>query len=81
MALAPYVYPADGDARVDGRHILIVHGDRDRVASPQRSHVVARALARRADVDYVPVPGGKHAMLRHHGAFSGAAARFVTRHL
>jgi pimeloyl-ACP methyl ester carboxylesterase len=81
VALAPYVYPSDGAARVDGRDILIVHGDRDRVADPQRSAAVARALSDRANVEFVVVPRGKHAMLRHHGAFSGPAARFVAEGL
>jgi pimeloyl-ACP methyl ester carboxylesterase len=80
-ALAPYVYPSDGAARVDGRDILVIHGDHDRVADPRRSAAVARALARRANVEFVTVEGGKHAMLRHHGAFSGPAARFVAERL
>lgn len=81
VALAPYVYASDGDAPIDGRDVLVVHGDRDRVASPQRAAAVARALARRANVEFVVVEGGKHAMLRHHRAFSGPAARFVAERL
>jgi pimeloyl-ACP methyl ester carboxylesterase len=80
-ALAPYVYPSDGQARVDGRDILVVHGDRDRIASREGSAAVAQALSNRANVEFLVVDGGKHAMLRHHGAFSGAAARFVAAHL
>ncbi len=78
VALAPWVYPTDlppGD--LAGRRILIVHGTADRIASPARSAELARRLASRAEVSYVEVAGGRHAMLRHHNAFSGAAAEFA----
>ena len=41
----------------------------------------ADALAQRASVEFVLVEGAKHAMLRHHRAFSARAARFVTDRL
>ncbi len=65
--------------RVDltGRQVLIVHGDADRVASPTNAAAVARDLARTADVGFVTVEGGSHAMLRHHGVFDGLAADFA----
>jgi pimeloyl-ACP methyl ester carboxylesterase len=50
-------------------------------ADPRVVAAVARALSARANVEFVVVPGGKHAMLRHHGAFSGPAARFVAERL
>ena len=77
VALAPWVYPTDGDAGAPGRRILIVHGTRDRIARPANSEAVARALSRTADVGYVRVEGGKHAMLRHHEDFDGLATQFV----
>ena len=76
VALNPWVYPHD-DADLSGRRVLIVHGTEDRVASPDRARAVARNLARRTEVDFVDVPGGRHAMLRHAHAFEGAAARFA----
>ena len=78
VALAPWVYADDGRGELPGRRVLIVHGDEDRIASPTRSRAVADDLARSTDVDYVLVPGGKHAMLAHHREFDRAAADFVT---
>jgi dienelactone hydrolase len=77
VALAPWVYPTDVPQRLDGQEILIVHGARDRVASPQRSAALARALSARARVGYVCVEGGKHAMLARHRLFDGLAAGFA----
>jgi len=77
VALAPWVYPADVPPGLDGQRILIVHGARDRVASPQRSAALARALAARARVGYVSVRDGTHSMLRRHRLFDGLAAEFA----
>lgn len=76
VALNPWVTTAD-TADLHGRHVLIVHGDRDRIASPARSRALADLLRRRAPVDYVVVPGGKHAMLRHGRRFEALAADFT----
>lgn len=77
VALAPWVYPDDGQLDLHGRRVLVVHGDRDRIASPERSAVVAEDLRRTTEVGYVRVSGGKHAMLGHHRAFDRSAADFV----
>ena len=77
VALNPWVYPYD-DADLSGRRVLIVHGTEDRVAPLDRARAVARNLARRTDVEFVEVPGGKHAMLRHGAVFERAAASFVS---
>lgn len=77
-ALAPWVYADDVPDGLDGQQILIVHGSRDRIASPARSAALARNLSRHARVGYVTVDGGKHAMLHRHGVFSGLAAQFAT---
>jgi dienelactone hydrolase len=81
VALAPYVYPTDVAARLRGERLLIVHGTRDRIASPARSAALARQLASRASVGYVSVDGGSHAMLARHGVFSALAAAFCTETL
>ena len=47
------------------------------IASAARSAALAKVLSSRADVAYVSVEGGKHAMLRHHDAFDGLAADFA----
>ncbi|GAA4374218.1 alpha/beta hydrolase [Nocardioides caricicola] len=80
VALNPWVYPYD-DADLSGRRVLIVHGTEDRVAPIERARAVARNLARRTEVDFQEVPGGKHAMLRHGREFERAAARFVAKTL
>jgi pimeloyl-ACP methyl ester carboxylesterase len=72
------VYPTDIPPGLRGQRILIVHGTRDRIASPHRSAALAEALRRRADVRYVPVEGATHAMLRHHVAVDGLAAAFAS---
>jgi len=77
VALNPWVYP-DDDADLTGRRVLVVHGTQDRIASPSRSRAVAERLRRRADVTFLEVPGGKHAMLSHARTFERAAADFVT---
>ena len=80
VALNPWVYP-DDTADLTGRRVLFVHGSRDRVARPERAEAVAANLARTADVDFVRIPGGKHAMLRHGREFDRRAAEFTTEAL
>lgn len=80
VALNPWVYRSD-DAGLTGRRVLIVHGDADRIADPERSAAVARSLSRTADVGYIRIPGGKHAMLRHGAEFDRYAAQFATASL
>jgi dienelactone hydrolase len=77
VALAPWVYPTDVPAGLDGRRLLIVHGTQDRIASPGRSAALARALSAHARTAYISVTGGRHAMLRHHSLFDGLAADFA----
>jgi predicted esterase len=80
VALAPWVLPTDDPPGLDAQRLLIVHGDRDRIASPARSAALADRLRRRGHpVEYVTVPGGKHAMLSHHRRFTEPAARFATQ--
>ena len=82
VALAPWVSPADAPSGLADRRILIVHGDGDRIASPQRSAALARRLAAAGtSVDYVTVEGGKHAMLSHGCDFIEPAADFVAETL
>jgi predicted esterase len=81
VALAPWVHATDapppgGD--LGGASLLVVHGDDDRVASPERAFRVARALSARVRVGYVGVRGGRHSMVRRHGVFDGLAAAFVS---
>jgi alpha-beta hydrolase superfamily lysophospholipase len=76
VALNPWVYPTDAPD-LPGRRVLVVHGTADRIADFGRAQAVARRIGRTADVEFVPVPEGRHAMLRHGAVFERAAARFA----
>jgi pimeloyl-ACP methyl ester carboxylesterase len=77
VALAPWVLPTDPIEAAQGTPIVIIHGDSDRVALPARSRQIAEKLQRGAQVSYVTVRRGTHAMLRRNDAFDGLAARCV----
>jgi pimeloyl-ACP methyl ester carboxylesterase len=77
VALAPWVYPDDMPARPAGRAYLFIHGSDDRVASPARSAALARRMAGLAEVSYVVVKGGGHAMLARRSLFDGLAADYA----
>lgn len=78
VALAPWVYPTDYPAHLAGRRILIVHGTKDRIASPTRAIELARKLSALTPTAYVLVEGAKHAMLGRHEVFSTLAAEWAT---
>ena len=81
-ALAPWVEPADHPRGHAGLHLLVMHGARDRVTSPQRSRAMADAMAALgAEVTYEAVPGEGHAMLRHAPLWHTEAATFLVNHL
>lgn len=80
VALNPWVYPTDAPD-LTGRRVLVVHGLRDRVASPARARAVVRNVSRTTDVELVEIAGGKHAMLRHGREFDRRAAEFTARAL
>ncbi len=75
VALAPWLQPSDAVDLPADRRMVIIHGDRDRIADPDRSAAFARRLAGHAGVAYVSVAGGTHAMLTHRSAFDTLAAR------
>ncbi|HET9074922.1 MAG TPA: alpha/beta hydrolase [Solirubrobacteraceae bacterium] len=77
VALAPWVYPDDIAAGVADTLVLIIHGDEDRVALPERSRRLAAVLGRETPVSYVTVAGGRHAMLARRRSFDGLAADAV----
>jgi len=77
VALAPWVDPTDALPRRRDVRIVIIHGDADQVARPERSRAIFRRDRSAADVAYVNVAGGTHAMLRRRAAFDTLAARCV----
>lgn len=78
VALNPYLLPGD-DRNIAGGPLLVVHGSDDRIASPAIAAKTVRRLQERGiDASFTEVPGGRHAMLRHHGEFQRPASDFVT---
>ncbi len=77
VALAPWVYSTDVPDGLSAERILIVHGSKDRIASPERSAALARRLGGVARVGYVAIDGGGHAMVKRHALFDGLAAEFA----
>lgn len=77
VALAPWLYAADGDLDLSGRSVMFSHGAIDRVADPAIAAAVADRLADKTHVGFVSVGGAKHAMLRRREMFDGLAADFV----
>lgn len=79
VALAPWLSGQESTEPLRGRQVLIVHGSTDRVTSPRLSAALAASAAGvAAQVSFVEVSGGEHAMLRHLNTFDGLAAGFVT---
>jgi len=78
VALAPWVYPHDHPPAMDGQRIVIVHGTKDRIASPTRAFELAKRLSQLTPTAFVAVRDGKHAMLARHGVFSNFAAHWAT---
>ncbi len=77
VALNAWVLPSDR-ADLSGTCVLFVHGTDDRIALPTRAAELARRLSATAEVGFVAVSGGRHAMLRHGRTFETYAADFVT---
>lgn len=65
VGLAPWCPPEEPVGQLSGRRVVLLHGDRDRRTDPAGSRdVVERARRAGAQADFVPMPGGDHAMLR-----------------
>lgn len=77
VVLNGYLLPGDESVDPAGRRLLFVHGTDDRIASYTTARAAAARLARRTDVSFITVDGGRHAMLRHGRTFDGAAADFA----
>lgn len=78
VALAPWVDESDPVDHLRDRVVRVIHGEADRVCSPERSRdLVDRLRAGGADADYRAVPGG-HAMLERPRRWHTLAARAVT---
>lgn len=77
-ALAPWLDGSDPVVQLDGRTVLIAHGDRERWTDPDESYRYAlRAKERGVRVCRFDVPGAGHFMLTHVRDWHALTRRFV----
>lgn len=78
VGLAPWIQDGDPLARLAGRRVLLVHGDRDTWTDPHATAQVAERLrGTAAQVAFVCVRGEGHAMLRRPGVWHRLTAGYV----
>jgi dienelactone hydrolase len=78
VGLAPWLERNDPVRTLAGRRVLIVHGDGDRMTSPQGSASYARAAEKVAEsVTFISVTGEHHAMLKRPRLWHELATGFV----
>jgi dienelactone hydrolase len=77
-ALAPWLDGSDPVVQLDGRTVLIAHGDRERWTDPAESYRYAlRAKERGVAICRFDVPGAGHFMLTHVRDWHALTRRFV----
>ncbi|MFF7134508.1 MULTISPECIES: alpha/beta fold hydrolase [unclassified Streptomyces] len=78
VALAPWWPPGEPVQQLTGRHVIALHGDRDRVTSPaDTADCVRRARDTAARAGMAVVREGDHPMLRRHRFWHRTAAAVV----
>ncbi|ELP65573.1 hypothetical protein STRTUCAR8_05084, partial [Streptomyces turgidiscabies Car8] len=78
VALAPWWPPGEPVEQLAGRHLVALHGDRDRVTSPAESADCVRRARETADrAGLAVVGGGDHPMLRRHHFWQDTAVAVV----
>jgi alpha-beta hydrolase superfamily lysophospholipase len=78
VALAPWIEADDPTEHVAGAHVLVAHGDRDRITSASASRAwTRRAASTAASAGFVSIRGDGHAMLRRAPLWHGLATAFV----
>lgn len=79
-ALAPWLLDSEPVDQLARRRVLIVHGTRDRITSPEASRRFAdRSRAVADDVEYVSIRGETHAMLLRPRRWNRLVTQFVRR--
>lgn len=82
VLLAPWLPGGEPVTPVQGRRVLILHGDHDRTTSLGASEAwAARAARTAASVELQRIQGGEHTMLRHARLWHQLAAQGVMRGL
>lgn len=78
VGLAPWIEGGDPYAQVAGRHVLVAHGDHDRMTSARASAAWTRQAATvAASAGYVSVQRERHAMLRRAGLWHSLTSSYV----
>ncbi|MFH9689273.1 alpha/beta family hydrolase [Streptomyces sp. NPDC017413] len=79
VGLAPWCPPGDPVTQLAGRDVVLVHGNRDRMTSPQASQsLTARGRRAGARSCMVTVRDGDHAMIRRAAAWHRLTTALVT---
>ncbi|MGW5328019.1 alpha/beta fold hydrolase [Streptomyces sp. NPDC004014] len=79
LALAPWLPPNEPVVQLSGKRVVAVHGERDRVTSPQASTAYiqqARAAGARAGI--ILIRDGDHAMIHRSGLWHRTVTTVVT---
>ncbi|MFH8881763.1 alpha/beta family hydrolase [Streptomyces californicus] len=78
VGLAPWCPPGDPVTQLADRDVVLVHGNRDRLTSPQASQsLTARARRAGARTCMITVRGGDHAMVRRAPAWHRVTTALV----
>ncbi|MET7378465.1 alpha/beta fold hydrolase [Streptomyces sp. NPDC005526] len=78
LALAPWCPPGEPVGHLAGKHVVVLHGNRDRITSPADSAAyVRRARGAGARAAMVLLDNGDHAMLRRLGDWHRTASSVV----
>ncbi|MEW1644254.1 MULTISPECIES: alpha/beta fold hydrolase [unclassified Streptomyces] len=80
VALAPWWPPGEPVSQAAGRHVVALHGERDRVTSPGETADCVRRVREGGAVraGMAVVGEGDHGMLRRHGLWHDTAAAVVS---
>lgn len=78
VGLAPWIEPDDPYEQSAARHVLVAHGDLDRVTSPANSAAWVRdAASVAASASFVTIHRERHAMLRRAGTWHELTTDYV----
>jgi pimeloyl-ACP methyl ester carboxylesterase len=78
VGLAPWFERGDPYEQLAGRHVLVVHGDRDRITSAKASAQWTRHAATvAASAGYISVHGERHAMLHRASLWHSLTTSYV----
>ncbi|MFN2561436.1 MAG: alpha/beta hydrolase [Jatrophihabitans sp.] len=82
VGLAPWIEAGDPYAQLAGRHLLVAHGDGDRITNGSASAAwTRRAATVAASASYVSVRGDGHAMLKRASLWHSLTTSYVLEKL